>query len=73
MTREAEEPVSEEVDIYDAIGKNLIDKHRVPVMETYEELIDVLDDDGQPVLVGTGKFESKEGPRSSPDYDESKE
>ncbi len=42
-------------------------------METYEEEIDVLDDDGQPVLVGTGEFETKERSKLNPDYDESAE
>ncbi len=73
VTREVEEPVFDEVDLYDETGKTVIGKHRVPVMETYEEEIDVLDDDGQPVLVGTGKLETKERPKLNPAYDESKE
>lgn len=37
VTREIQEPVFEEVDLYDETGKNIIGKHRIPVMETYEE------------------------------------
>lgn len=72
-TREAEEPVFDEVDLYDATGKTVIGKHQVPVMETYGEEIDVLDDHGQPVYAGTGKFETKERPKLNPEYDESTE
>ena len=73
VTQKIEEPIFEEVDLYDADGKMKIGKHQVPVMETYEEEIEVLDDEGNPVLVGTGKFETKERPKLNPDYDESKE
>lgn len=62
-----------EGDLYDETGESVIGKHRVPVRETYEEEIDVLDEHGQPVLVGTGKFEIKERPKLNPEYDESKE
>jgi hypothetical protein len=73
VEREIEELLFEEVDLYDAAGKNKIGKHRIPVMETYEEEIDVLDEKGQPVMVGTGKFETKTRPKINPDYDETKE
>jgi hypothetical protein len=73
VTREIEEPVFEEVDLYDAAGKNVIGKHKIPVMETYEEEIEVLDGDGQPVLVGTLEFVTRERPKVNPDYDESRE
>lgn len=73
IEREIEEQVFKEVDLYDAAGKNKIGKHRIPVMETYEEEIDVLDDNGRPVMVGTGKFETKTRPKLNPDYDETKE
>jgi hypothetical protein len=73
VTREVEEPVFREVNLYDASGKNVIGKHRVPVMETYEEEIDVLDEDGQPVFVGSGEFVTKQRPKLNPEYDESRE
>jgi hypothetical protein len=73
VEREVEEPVFKEVDLYDAKGKNKIGKHKLPVMETYEEEIDVLDDNGQPVMVGSGKFETKTRPKLNPEYDETKE
>jgi hypothetical protein len=73
IEREIEEPVFKEMDLYDAEGKKVIGKHRIPVMETYEEEIDVLDKTGQPVMVGTGKFETKTRPKINPDYDETKE
>ena len=73
VEREEEEPVFEEVDLYDATGKNKIGKHQVPVMETYEEEIDVLDENGQPVMKGTGKFETKTRPKLNPKYDEKQE
>ncbi|NIM10480.1 MAG: hypothetical protein GTO45_00680, partial [Candidatus Aminicenantes bacterium] len=73
IEREIEEPVFKEVNLYDAKGKDVIGKHRIPVMETYEEEIDVLDENGQPVMVGTGKFETKTRPKINPEYDETKE
>ncbi len=73
VTREIEEPVFEEVDLYDAEGKNVIGRHRIPVMETYEEEIEVLDEDGQPVLVGTRELVTEQRPKLNPDYDESRE
>jgi hypothetical protein len=72
ITREVEEPLFEEVDLYDATGKNVIGKHEIPVTETYEEEIEVLDQNGQPVLVGSGEFLTKQRPKLNPDYDESK-
>ena len=73
IAREIEEPLFEEVDVYDATGKKVIGKHKVPVMETYEKEIDVLDENGEPVLVGSGEFVTKERPKSNPEYDESQE
>jgi hypothetical protein len=73
VEREIEEPLFKEVDLYDAAGKNKIGKHRVPVMETYEKEIDVPDEKGQPIMVGTGKFEIKIRPKINPEYDPSKE
>jgi len=73
IEKEIEEPVFKEVDLYDAEGKNAIGKHQVPVMETYEEEIDILDENGQPVMVGIGEFETKTRPKINPEYDETKE
>ena len=73
ITREVEEPVFEEVDLYDAAGENVIGGHQIPVMETYEEEIEVTDENGQPVLVGSGEFVTEERPKLNPEYDESRE
>ncbi len=73
VEREVEEPVFKEVDLYDAKGKEKIGRHQIPVMESYEEEIDVLDENGRPVMVGSGKFETKTRPKLNPDYDETKE
>ncbi len=73
ITREVDEPLFEEVDLYDATGENVIGKHQVPVIETYEEEIEVLDADGQPVLVGSGEFVTRERPTLNPEYDTSKQ
>jgi hypothetical protein len=73
IEREIEEPVFKEVNLYDAKGKDVIGKHRILVMETVEEEIDVLDENGQPVMKGTGKFETKTRPKINPEYDETKE
>ncbi len=72
VSREIEEPLFEEVDLYDEKDK-IIGKHQIQVMETYVGEIEVLDDDGQPVMVGTGKFETKERHKLNPDYDEKNE
>jgi hypothetical protein len=69
---EIEEPVFKEADLYDAAGKKKMGKHKIPVMEIYEEEINVFDEDGQPVLVGSGKFETKNRPKLNPKYNESK-
>ena len=73
VTREVEEPVFEEVDLYDAAGENVIGGHQIPVMETYEEEIEVTDENGQPVLVGSGEFVTEQHPKLNPEYDESRE
>ena len=73
VTRKVEEPVFKEVNLYDTAGKKVIGRHKVPVMETYEEEIEVLDDAGNPVMEGTGEFVTKQRPKLNPDYDESKE
>ena len=72
ISRGVEEPVFEEFDLYDAEDK-VIGKHQQPVMETYEEEIEVLDENGEPELVGTGEFVTKERPKLNPGYDESVE
>jgi len=73
VKRQVEEPVFEEVDLYDETGENVIGTHRLPVMETYEEEIEVLDEEGKPVMVGSGKFETFERPKLNPEYDETQE
>ena len=73
VTREEEIPVFEEVDLYDESGKEIIGKHQIPVMEVYEEEIEVLDDDGNPVFVGSGEYITEKQPKLNPGYDESKE
>ncbi len=73
MEKEVEEPVFKEVDLYDSKKEKIIGKHRIPVMETYEEEIDVKDENGQPVMIGSGKFETKTRPKINPEYDETKE
>ncbi len=73
VTREIEEPLFEEVDLYDATGSKKIGKHQVPIMETREEENVIIDDDGKPVMIGTGKFITKKRPKLNPKYDEAKE
>ncbi|MCH7575326.1 MAG: hypothetical protein IIA59_09400 [Candidatus Marinimicrobia bacterium] len=73
VVREVEEQVFKEVNLYDKAGKKVIGKHLVPVMETYEEEVDMLDDNREPVMVGTGEFVTKSRPKLNPKYDESKE
>ncbi len=68
-----EDPLFELVDLYDTSGKNVIGKHRIPVIEIYEEEIEVLDGNDQPILVGTGEFVTKQRPKLNPEYDESHE
>lgn len=73
VKQKEEVPMFDEVDLYDSTGKTIIGKHQVPVMESYEEEVDVLDEDGMPVLVGTGEFDVVEQPKLNPKYDASKE
>jgi hypothetical protein len=72
VTQEVAEPLFKEVDLYDAAGQNVIGKHKIPVMESYTEEVEVLDENGESVLVGSGKFVTKQGPKLNPEYDESK-
>ena len=69
ITREIETPVYEEHDLYDADGRTIIGKHRVEIMEDYEDEVPVYDDEGRPVMVGTGRFETRERQKIHPDYD----
>lgn len=73
VSNEVKEPIFEEVDLYNEKGDQIIGKYKVPVMESYEEEIEVLDDKGDPIMVGSGKYEKKERPKINPDYDEKKE
>jgi hypothetical protein len=73
IDREEEEPLFKEIELFDPTGKKKIGKHSIPVMETYQEEIDVLDENKKQVMVGSGKFETKKRPKLNPDYDESKE
>jgi len=72
VAREVEMLVFKEVDLYDEKGKDVIGKHRVPVMEAYEEEVTIFDDKGNPVLVGSGKFVTNERPKLNPKYHASK-
>ncbi len=56
VPKDIEKPVFEEVDLYDASATKVIGEHKIPVMETYEVEEDVLDEDGKPVMEGTGEF-----------------
>ena len=73
VKREVEDPVFKEVDLYDETGKNKIGKHMVPVMEEYEEEIEITDKNGDIVMVGSGEFDTEEQPQLNPDYDETQE
>ena len=72
VTREIEEPAYKEVNLYDEKMKKAVGKHRIPVMEKYKEEIEVLDKNGQPVMVGSGKFVKKQRPKLNPEYDETR-
>ncbi len=67
------EPVFEEFDLYDAEKKNIVGKHRIPIMEQYEEETTVLDENGGTVMIGSGQFQTKTRPKLNPDFDPSKE
>ena len=69
IIRTVERPLFKEVDLYDAKGKKKIGMHKVPLMETYEEEEDVLDETGMPILEGSGEFITIEKPKLNPDYD----
>lgn len=70
---EIDDPVFKEVKIYDEKGKKVIGKHRVPVMQTVTEKVEVLDENNNPVMEGTGKYETQERPKLNPKYDPERE
>lgn len=72
VTREIEELVFKEVPLFDKTGKTKIGVHQLPLMETYSDEVEVLDKDGNPVMVKTGKFVTKERPKINPKYSEKK-
>jgi hypothetical protein len=41
-------------------------------METYEEEVPVLDEEGKPLMVGSGKFHTVQRPKLNPEFDRSK-
>jgi len=59
VSKEIEESVFEDVDLYDSRGREVIGKHTVPVMESYEEEEEVKDEDGNMVMERTGKFKNE--------------
>lgn len=73
VSSERHVPVFQEVDLYDESGENIIAKHQIPVMETYEEEITVTDEHGNRVMVGSGEFETKTRAKLNPVYDETQE
>ncbi len=71
--REVEEPVFKTVSLFDEKGKTKVGEHQIPVMETYEDEVPVVDEHGKLVMVGSGKFETIERPKLNPNYDPQKE
>ncbi|MES0488428.1 MAG: peptidase G2 autoproteolytic cleavage domain-containing protein [Leptospirales bacterium] len=71
--REIDEPQFKEVEIYDEKTKEIIRTEQVPIMETFEVEELVYDENGGPVMVGTGKFEKKTRPKLNPKYDPKRE
>jgi hypothetical protein len=69
QTREIDEPQFNEFDLYDDKGEQVIGKHRVPTMETYQVEEEVRDEQGQPVLVGSGRTTTVKVPKLNPQYD----
>lgn len=72
VKREIEEPVFEEIETK-GLGEGDVHKEIVPVIETVEVEEPVWDKNGEPLMVGTGKFEKKTRPILNPDYDPEKE
>ena len=73
ITREVEEPIFKEFNLYDEKGKKIIGKHKIPVMETFYEEIEEKNKNGEPVMAGTGKFKKIKRPKINPDYDPDRE
>lgn len=69
---EIEVPEYKEVKLYASDGKTVIGKHKVPVMKKVEQEIEVADENGQPVMVGSGKFRTVVKPKINPEYDPSR-
>lgn len=70
--REIKEPVYQEVDIYDEKGQEVIRTQKVPIIETYETEEPLFDENGKPVMIGTGKFDIQMRPKLNPKYDPKK-
>ncbi len=68
ISQEIETAVFKEVNLYNATGKKVVGKHKVPVMETYVEEKIVHDKNGQPVMTGSGEFTTKKVPKINPKY-----
>jgi len=73
VQKEVEEPVFDEEHTFDETGKKIIGTHKTPVMEDYEDEEDEIDEKGERVMVGTGKFIRKERPRVTKEYNPDKE
>ncbi len=73
IKRKVDEPQFNKIDLYDEKGKKKVGTEQVPVMETYEEEEPVYDDSGEPVMIGSGKFEKKIRPKVNSDYDPKRE
>ena len=68
ISRDIEMAQFEEVKLYNDSGRKVIGKHLVPVMETYEEEVDVFDKEGQVVMIVSGEYFSKKQPKLNPEY-----
>ena len=55
----------------DEFGNQIMEEYKEEIMKPKKKK--VKDDDGQPVMVGSGKFETKTRPKLNPEYDETKE
>ena len=73
VERIIDEPQYQEVDLYDSEGKKIVGKHQIPIMETYEEEEAIIDENGAPMMVGSGKFNTIEKPKLNPKYSPKKE
>ena len=71
--REVDEPQYKEIEIVDEKSKEVIRTEQVPIMETFEVEEPVYDENGEPVMIGTGKFEKKTRQKLNPKYDPKRE